>query len=86
MNLARRCRAPMVLACWLGAGCGGPDPAPPAASPPVSFANGPPSAAAADVKNPAPPPATEPTRSRGPVIDYGPPSAAAADAARPGGR
>jgi hypothetical protein len=75
----------MVVTTWFGVGCGESSP-PPAPIPVVMGTNGPPSAAAADVKNPTTPPAIEPTYSRPTVIDYGPPSAASADAARFKGR
>jgi hypothetical protein len=53
----------------------------------VMDSNGPPSAAAADVKNPITPPTIEPTYSRPAMnIDYGPSSAASADAAKARGR
>jgi hypothetical protein len=65
------------------AGCGGtPPPPPPVSTPLVMDSQGPPSAAAADVKNPSMPSAIEPPLMKPTIIDYGPPSAAAADAAR----
>jgi hypothetical protein len=75
----------MVVITWSGAGCGESSP-PPAPIPVVMGTNGPPSAAAADVKTPIISPAVEPNYSRPHVIDYGPPSAASADAARFKGR
>jgi hypothetical protein len=76
----------MMTAPWVGAGCGE-SPQPVVTLPVVMDSNGPPSAAAADVKNPTTPPTVEPTYSRPAMnIDYGPSSAASADAAKARGR
>lgn len=84
-NYRRRFIITLTLSAALGSGVSGCRDTSPAIAETVSIpldANGPPSAAAADVKNPTVPPAIEPARIRPPVIDYGPSSAAAADAAQ----